>query len=1161
MEAAESDAAHGSDGNESQNQNQNQNENENESDHSDHSHGLHAGRTLGGTAFHFPRSRIMGSSIGSLAAWLVGTHTALEWAAGAVMALQLALFLSAPHSVSHDGSDSVSHSHGNRLQFVLLFVLWRMLGTVGLGALLRAQSASGSAVRLFRRMGLASHPPPLVHARSIRGPWQRAVISEIIKRIERNTDVPYDFDAMPSEFNAWILFQDICNFIFSNDLFSYVLFAISYNNAPSLSKMTLRDVAMSVGGALLVLFNIWLKYDAYTVLREYAWYWGDFFFIMDDAETFDFGFDTVPHPLYSIGHIGYYGVALITQSYTVLFVSLAAHISQILFLNLVESPHNAKIYGPPEKSDQFHGANAAVLQKYFSRDLVVFRHLDLFRSGDVLTLLVCSYTIISATLIGPIYDEPWRFWFYVGQTVFWRIFHTYGLGLILYLQGKYKYWNRHFIRHGDGLRDAFQHWKVLQASLTTHLDSLYNMSITMTYVSFCVCAWRLYTPPASFSEGPLILKHTLGALFILLHIWISISMYTVRGQLGWFYSDFFIDSLWGVDGPSNSGVYRYLENPLLYTFSCWGLTLICSSWTLLQLTIFAQLSNWLFLHFVVEPHQLKLYGKPNVMRRKTNRRSVRIPLQRFKQRVVATVEKLEIIDSIVSKVKQLKYILSSQGADGPSDGEDNNRHLYEGEHAESVFGENSDLHAFHSRRGSYFGSHATTDTDARSETTALTEDMIANHDDDRDERDRHDSVGMDESGYDAGIHDHGRRPLRRDNPSSTPLSHRSVSNTVRLVVRELEELVDTAKPRVQAMVDQTKLQVTNLANAANLQETLPREELPLHLYSLSFPTQQRLNNDASSNEPVIFQLGEPIVIEFTASRDTMKRKDWIALYGINQNFHPDVTTSKCDTRWSYVAGHHKQLIPIRPSEAGDTESSVASLTSAVSQFRPSEITFYDETASPWVFSHDGKTRFGRTEVTVTPYREDPGLRVVRGRLVFAREQLPWQVGTFEARYHYDGKYIVLARSAPFKISLDMCPTVQRSLSPVSVSEAQSDLGSTNQQDRALNGASVVLDAVVIAAALQDVIERCLDLNLGKGDEGLDVNEPMLDRIALPAVLLHAVSLKRYQKDVCRRIVYVIKHLYGIDFSWRVVEMSRTLMNLAERIHEAQVVLLAPPTLT
>jgi phosphatidylethanolamine N-methyltransferase len=99
------------------------------------------------------------------------------------------------------------------------------------------------------------------------------------------------------------------------------------------------------------------------------------------------------------------------------------------------------------------------------------------RAGDVKLVLLVFY-VSAAALIPELSSSQYIILHFIHAS-FWRIFHSFGLGLLLKAQSDNKYMVRHFMKHyyylksdirRGPLAEAFNNWK-----------SLYNMSLCLTY--------------------------------------------------------------------------------------------------------------------------------------------------------------------------------------------------------------------------------------------------------------------------------------------------------------------------------------------------------------------------------------------------------------------------------------------------------------------------------------------------------------------------------------------------------------------------------------------------------------------------------------------------------------------------------------------------------
>lgn len=478
--------------------------------------------------------------------------------------------------------------------------------------------------------------------------------------MERKIPKDYIFDEAPIEYNTWLVFRRLVDLILMCDFVSYCLFAIASGGRPAQESVAMT-VARWVAGLILICFNLWVKLDAHRVVKDFAWYWGDFFFLIDQALTFDGVFEMAPHPMYSVGYAGYYGISLLSASYTVFGVSLLAHAAQFAFLSFVENPHIEKTYNPPpartkrlapapdeSSSDDEEPANPGAPsfiattspQPSQLHNLMGLKHIDLFRVTDVSVLLLQFYMVV-LTLSTPSTRLVQAL--FVLHAAVWRLWFSVGLGVILDRQSRYKSWTRHYLKYGQSTEEAWYQWK-----------GMYHLSLTMCYASFIAASWKMYSVPGNWSYSLAPLKHILGAMLVALQVWTAFSIYDSLGEFGWFFGDFFFDQ---APKLTYSGIYRYLNNPerVIGLSGIWGAVLMTGSAAIFFLALFSHMLTLAFIHFVERPHMQRLYGE-NVRREaglvRSIKRSLPPPLKTWQGNVHRMLgETVDLVEDLIDSAK------------------------------------------------------------------------------------------------------------------------------------------------------------------------------------------------------------------------------------------------------------------------------------------------------------------------------------------------------------------------------------------------------------------------------------------------------------------------------------------------------------------------------
>ncbi|KAG5421054.1 CHO2 [Candida metapsilosis] len=474
--------------------------------------------------------------------------------------------------------------------FIGLYIFWRLSYNFGIGWLLQQQSNNNLLVTWAKDGKLFDTKNNSF--------WAKLVQNEV--KSQRGKD--YVISSLPIEFNTWLVFRKFVDLILMSDFVTFccVVYTCSVANAEDFSN-TWSVYLRIIVGLSLILFNLWVKVNAHNTIKDYAWYWGDFFFrqINNEELIFDGVFEMVPHPMYSVGYVGYYGFALIAKSYTVLAISIFGHFLQMIFLHYIENPHIDKIYGPSKNEINLIKILKLKDLKHFENmpPLVGFYNFNWMRASDVLNLiLISTYGVIIPLLSRNSYK------LFFALCVATKLFESFFINTMLILQSYSKYFTKWCLSNDIPVDKSLNNWAILYNSLINlTYSSLFGMNLTHVLQG---------TTDVLFHDF-FYLRVFIGCLLIVTQTWINASIIDSIGYFGYFYGDFFIPKSQNL---TKAGVYRYLNNPEQIFGVCgvMGVFIIWPTFENIVCCILWVANNFIRINFIEKTHMLRVYGEQEV---------------------------------------------------------------------------------------------------------------------------------------------------------------------------------------------------------------------------------------------------------------------------------------------------------------------------------------------------------------------------------------------------------------------------------------------------------------------------------------------------------------------------------------------------------------------
>jgi len=138
-------------------------------------------------------------------------------------------------------------------------------------------------------------------------------------------------------------FRRSAAFFMYNDALSFVLLCGVTRDTLALGVPSVLSIT---AGAILVLVGFGTKVWARATVGAGAYYWRDFFFPIDRPVVTSGPYAFLKNPMYTVGYLQTYGLALVTASLPGLIAAAIDQAGILLFYQLVERPHVERMHRP-----------------------------------------------------------------------------------------------------------------------------------------------------------------------------------------------------------------------------------------------------------------------------------------------------------------------------------------------------------------------------------------------------------------------------------------------------------------------------------------------------------------------------------------------------------------------------------------------------------------------------------------------------------------------------------------------------------------------------------------------------------------------------------------------------------------------------------------------